>query len=116
MFKYFSSSYAKIEFDYFAKQDRVYLADNTETATPGYALLGAGIGTDIINKSSKVLFSIAVSANNLTNAAYQSHLSRLKYFEQYPNNPTGRSGIYNMGRNISFKLIVPFDLSRKKTG
>ena len=114
MFNFFSSFYAKAEFDYFAKQDRVYLADNTETATPGYALLGAGIGTEITNKSGKVLFSIAVSANNLTNVAYQSHLSRLKYFEQYPQNQIGRSGIYNMGRNISFKLIVPIDFSKNK--
>ena len=47
--------------------------------------------------------SIYISAENLADAAYQSHLSRLKYA---PNNPlTGRSGVYNMGRNISLKLI-----------
>jgi iron complex outermembrane receptor protein len=31
----------------------------------------------------------------------------LKYFEQYPDNWSGHSGIYNMGKNISFKLIFP---------
>jgi iron complex outermembrane recepter protein len=114
MFKYFSSFYAKIELDYFAKQNRVYLADNTETPTPGYALLGVGIGTDIINSKGKTLFSIDISADNITNAGYQSHLSRLKYFEPYPNNQTGRNGIFNMGTNVSFKLIVPFDFSKNK--
>ena len=85
------------------------LADNTETPTPGYILYNAGIGADITNRHGKVLVSINILGNNITDVAYQSHLSRLKYFEQYPNNPTGRSGIYNMGRNISFKLTVPLD-------
>jgi iron complex outermembrane receptor protein len=38
-------------------------------------------------------------------------MSRLKYFEEYPDNPSGRSGIYNMGRNISFKLTVPLSFN-----
>jgi len=45
-------------------------------------------------------------ASNLLNTAYQDHLSRLKYFEFYPNS-TGHNGIYNMGRNISVKLDFP---------
>jgi iron complex outermembrane receptor protein len=49
-----------------------------------------------------------VSVNNLFNKAYQSNLSRLKYFENYKQSPNGYSGIYNMGRNISFKVILPF--------
>jgi iron complex outermembrane recepter protein len=115
MFKYFSTFYAKVELDYFAKQNRAYIADNTETPTPGYALLGVGVGTDIINKTGKTLFSIDISASNLTNVGYQSHLSRLKYFEPFPNNQTGHSGIFNMGTNISFKIIVPLDFSLNKS-
>ena len=68
------------------------------------------IGTDITNSKGKVLVSINILGNNITDVAYQSHLSRLKYFEPYPNNPSGRSGIYNMGRNISFKLTVPINV------
>ena len=49
-----------------------------------------------------------VQANNLFDVAYQSGLSRLKYFEYYESSPGGRSGIYNMGRNICLKLIAPF--------
>jgi iron complex outermembrane receptor protein len=44
----------------------------------------------------------------LTNKAYQSHLSRLKYADK--NQATGRTGVYNMGRNIGFKLVVPIDI------
>jgi len=46
--------------------------------------------------------------NNLTDEAYQSHLSRLKYTPV--NYATGRTGIYNMGRNLSFKLIFPINI------
>ena len=42
---------------------------------------------------------LIVQANNVLNRAYQSHLSRLKYFEYYSQTPNNRSGIYNMGRN-----------------
>lgn len=106
--KFFSAIYAKIEMEYYARQDRIYLAGNTETVTPGYELFNAGIGTDLLNKKGKTICSIHISGNNITDVAYQSHLSRLKYFEQYPNNSTGRSGIYNMGRNIGLKLLFPF--------
>jgi iron complex outermembrane receptor protein len=108
-FKYFSSVYVKIGMEYYAPQNRVYSADNTETLTPGYVLYNAGVGADITNSHGKVLVSINITGNNITNVAYQSNLSRLKYFEEYPNNPTGRSGIYNMGRNISFKFTVPLN-------
>jgi len=62
------------------------------------------VGADLTNRQGKVLVSINILGNNITDVAYQSHMSRLKYFEEYPDNPTGRSGIYNMGRNISFKI------------
>ena len=108
--KHFSSLYLKIGMEYYARQNRVYSADNTETPTPGYFLYNAGIGADITNSQGKVLVSINVLGSNITDVEYQSHLSRLKYFEPYPNNPTGRSGIYNMGRNISFKFTFPINV------
>ena len=107
--KHFRSLYLKIGMEYYARQNRVYYADNTETPTPGYYLYNAGFGTDITNNKGKVLVSINILASNLSDVVYQSHLSRLKYFEPYPDNPTGRSGIYNMGRNISFKITVPMN-------
>jgi iron complex outermembrane recepter protein len=107
--KHFGSLYFKAGMEYFAKQNRVYSADNTETPTPDYILFNAGVGVDITDIHRKVLLSINILGNNITDVAYQSHLSRLKYFEEYPNNPTGRSGIYNMGRNLGFKLTVPLN-------
>jgi iron complex outermembrane recepter protein len=107
MSKHFSAVYLKIGMEYFARQDRIYSAYNTETPTPGYFLYNAGLGADFTNRKGIVLVSINILGNNITDVTYQSHLSRLKYFEEYPNNTSGKRGIYNMGRNISFKLTVP---------
>lgn len=105
--EHFSSFYIKIGIEYYARQDRIYSANKTENATPGYVLYNAGTGVDIINIKKQVILSINVLCSNLTDIVYQSHLSRLKYFEPYPNNTTVRSGIFNMGRNVSFKLTFP---------
>ncbi len=107
LFTNLTSVYFKIEMDYYATQNRVYLADNTETYTPSYTLFGMGLGANVINNKGKELFSFNISINNIFDVAYQSHLSRLKYFESYPNNSSGHSGIYNMGRNVGFKIIIP---------
>jgi iron complex outermembrane receptor protein len=107
--RHFSSLYIKIGMEYYAKQNRIYSAYNTETSTPGYILYNAGIGGEILNSKGKSILSFNILGNNITDVAYQSNLSRLKYFEEYPDNPTGRSGIYNMGRNFSLKLTVPLN-------
>jgi iron complex outermembrane recepter protein len=105
--KLFKNSYLSFGIEHEFKQDRIYSAYNTETVTDAYTLINAGIGTEVVwNK--RPLFSIFVSGTNLGDVAYQSHLSRLKYA---PINPvTGQTGVFNMGRNISLKLIVPVDL------
>ncbi len=101
-------AFVKVQLAYYARQDRVYLTDNTETPTSGYTLFNAGIGGGFTNKKGRVLFNLYVSGNNLFDVAYQDHLSRLKYFEFYPTDPRPYHGIYNMGRNISCKLDFPF--------
>jgi iron complex outermembrane recepter protein len=78
---------------------------------PAYTLYNLSIGEDVTNKG-KTIFSIYVSADNVLVLAFQSHLSRLKYTSE--NYATGRMGIYDMGRNISFKMIVPFGISKMK--
>jgi iron complex outermembrane recepter protein len=107
------NGFVKIELAYYAKQDRVYLADNTETPTPGYALFNAGLGAGFTNKKGQAIFSLYFMGNNLFDVAYQDHLSRLKYFEPYPEDPRAH-GIYNMGRNFSFKLNIPLNFSSTK--
>ncbi|MBP5771501.1 MAG: TonB-dependent receptor [Bacteroidaceae bacterium] len=91
----------------YLKQSHVYSVDNTETATPGYTLLNLSAGTELTWKGKKVA-DLYVTADNLLNRAYQNHLSRLKYADI--NSMTGRQGVFNMGRNITFKLIVPINI------
>ena len=101
--KNLANFYIKFGVDYFFKQDKIFSAFGTETETPSYTLLSAGLGANLKAFNRSNFMSIYISAENLADAAYQSHLSRLKYA---PNNPlTGRNGVYNMGRNISLKLI-----------
>ncbi|WP_018613419.1 TonB-dependent receptor [Segetibacter koreensis] len=101
--------YFKAEMDATAKQNRVFTAYNTETPTAGYALFDIGAGSDFNTKNGK-LFSLYLSLNNITDVAYQSHLSRLKYTDV--NNVTGRQGVFNMGRNFNVKLNIPFDFKQ----
>lgn len=102
--------YAKAEVEYYARQNRAYLAYGTETPTQGYTLLDAGIGADIKDKKGRTILSFDILGSNLADVAYQNHLSRLKYFEPYPDDPRPYHGIYNMGRNISIKVIIPITL------
>ena len=102
----FSDFYAKFSVDHYFKQNNIYSAFDTETATPAYTLLSVGIGADIKAFGKKDFFNVFISGENLTDVAYQNHLSRLKYA---PENPaTGRIGVYNMGRNFSVKLMMNF--------
>ncbi|MGV9012636.1 MAG: TonB-dependent receptor [Flavobacteriales bacterium] len=110
----FKRMFVKVGMQIYAAQDRFFGAYGTETYTPGYTLLDAGLGGDIINKKGRTLFTLTVLGTNLGDIGYQSNMNRLKYFDDYPVNGSGRSGIYNMGRNISFKLVVPFDLKSSK--
>ena len=93
--------------DCYLKQTHVYSADDTETATPGYALLSLSAGTDLQVKGKKVA-ELYVTADNLLNRAYQNHLNRLKYADE--NVMTGRRGVYNMGRNVTFKVVIPINI------
>lgn len=105
--RYFANSFLSFGLQYFFKQDKIFAAYNTETTTPAYTLLNASFGGDIlINK--KTVAKLYITGTNLADIAYQSHLSRLKYAPV--NNLSGRTGVYNMGRNISIKLIVPVEL------
>lgn len=105
--KTFRNFYFRVEMDHTFKQRHPFTGYNTETATKGYALLNAGLGTDV-HANGKAAFSLHFSANNITDEAYQNHLNRLKYTAV--NNTTGRVGLFNMGRNFSFKVNVPLNL------
>ncbi|RFZ92802.1 TonB-dependent receptor [Mucilaginibacter conchicola] len=92
--------------DNYFKQGRV---DETfETAAGGYTLLNAGIGATFnIGKQPLKLY---VSGTNLTNKAYYDALSRLRPGRFSQEDPT--FGIYNMGRNVTFGVYIPFGTNR----
>ncbi|WP_428328251.1 TonB-dependent receptor [Mucilaginibacter sp.] len=106
------SVYGFIGFDHFGAQNRFFSAYGTETYTAGYNLLSAGLGGNLVNKAGKTVIKLFIEGTNLANVNYQSNMSRLKYFDN-PTIPAGvQPGIFNMGRNVSFKVVVPFDLSQ----
>ena len=107
--RHLKNAFIKIGLDYYFRQNHFYAAYGTETATPAYALLNMNVGTDVYFNN-KMIFTCIVSAENLLDEAYQSHLSRLKYAPE--NFATARNGVYDMGRNVGFKIIVPFSLSK----
>lgn len=108
--RFMGNFYFSVGLDYYFAQNQFYAANGTETASPAYSLINLGLGTDIISKD-KTICSLYINVNNLTDNSYQSHLSRLKYTAL--NNATGRRGIFNMGQNVSVKLIIPIELSKK---
>ena len=63
-------------------------------------------------KTGKVVCSFFINCSNLLNIGYADHLNLAQYFEAYNGrgvlvtNPS--QGIYNMGRNVGFKLVIPF--------
>ncbi|WP_298731741.1 TonB-dependent receptor [uncultured Chitinophaga sp.] len=101
------NAYIGLQMDMNFKQNNVFSAYETETPTDSYTLLNANLGTDVVNKNNKTLFSLHFAVNNIGDVAYQSHLSRLKYAPV--NELTGRSGVFNMGRTFSVKVAVPID-------
>jgi iron complex outermembrane receptor protein len=103
--KKLSRSYVKLEVDMVGSQNNPFEGYGTETPTAGYVLLNAGAGTQILHKGSTVAI-FHLSVNNLADAGYQNHLSRLKYTME--NAATGRTGVFNMGRNFTARLIIPF--------
>jgi len=103
--KRLTNPYVRLQLEHTFAQTRYFSAFGTETGTPGYTLINAGLGTDVASAAGRTLFSVFLTANNLFDVGYQNHLSRLKYADV--NYATGRRGVYNMGRNIGVRLVVP---------
>ena len=78
------------------------------SATKGYTIFNAGAGGTILSKG-KAFCQLYLICNNLLNTGYMDYMSRFKY---YPvNYTTDRVGVFNMGRNVSVKIVIPFDFS-----
>lgn len=100
------NGFAKLELDHYFEQNQVYSAYGTETPSSTYSLLNGSVGFDLMHGNRKWA-GLILSAQNLTDQAYQNHLSRLRYADVNP--MTGRPGIFGMGRNVSIQLEVPLE-------
>ncbi len=107
-----SGLYVEFGLEHDWAQNNIYSEMYTELPSEAYTLYNAGIGTNFVNKKNgRVICSLFINCTNLTNLAYASHLSHNAYFLAYNATPavvTQQSmGIYNMGRNVGFKLLFP---------
>ncbi len=113
----FRNTYFKMGFSHYWAQKNIYSALYTEIPSAAYTLFNAGAGTDITSrKNGNVIFSFYMNCTNLTNIAYTNHLNLAQYFyfqngEQVTVTKPGQ-GIYDMGRDITFKIVVPFGGSK----
>jgi len=124
-----SGTYFKLGAEHDWAQNDIYSAQYTELPSYNYTLFNAGIGTNFVSRKTKrTVCSLFINCTNLMNIAYVDHTARTQYFWAYngANDPTnfGRvpaivtrqsEGIYNMGRNIGFKLIIPVGIAGNKT-
>ena len=107
----FRDVYASVGLDHYNAQNRFFAAYGTETYTAGYNLIGAGFGGNWVSAKGTTIAKLFIEGTNLFNKNYQSNMSRLKYFDNpNPGPAVAVPGIFNMGRNISFKLVVPFNV------
>ncbi|MFP4042875.1 MAG: TonB-dependent receptor [Bacteroidales bacterium] len=91
---FLKNSFLKVGGLFAAKQNNPAMF---ETESDSYFLLNAGIGTEI--KWAKQMVLLSVQVNNLLNETYIDHLSTLKGM-----------GYYNIGRNVSVNLKIPFGI------
>ncbi len=118
------NAYAKVGVVTVAQQKNIFFQDTTlnpgpdayankaiTSATAGYTLFNAGLGGDIQNNGHTIC-KIFINGTNLFDTPYMDYMSRFKYLPYNPAN--GRVGVLNMGRNVSIKVIIPFDFSKKK--
>ena len=105
-------------------QNNIYSALYSEIPSLAYTLFNAGVGTNFVNPTTgRVICSLYINCTNLFNIGYADHLNLAQYFLAYNGSPvtvTQQSqGIYNMGRNVSFKLLFPIGghkISEKEAG
>jgi iron complex outermembrane receptor protein len=91
--KVLNNSYIAFRADHRFAQE--HFLPGTETATEAYTLLGASAVTDLMVRGRRAA-TLSIIADNLTDAVYFDHLSRLKYV-----------GVHNPGRNLTVKLEIP---------
>jgi iron complex outermembrane receptor protein len=104
--KHMFGTYIKASVEHYFAQNMIYSAFGTEMSSPAFTLFHAGVGTEWRSTNGKHHFNLYVNAENITDVAFQNHLSRLRYAPE--NMATGRMGIFNIGRNVSIRLVYTF--------
>ncbi|HEV2478923.1 MAG TPA: TonB-dependent receptor [Puia sp.] len=117
---FLSGTYFKIGIAHYWEQNQIYSALYTEIPSASYTLVDAGLGTRFVDhKTGKVICSIFVNCTNLTNIAYADHLNLAQYFYAQNGNQVTvtdqRQGVFNMGRDFTFKVVFPFGSRSKNT-
>ncbi len=111
------NAYFRFGVFYSFEQSRPYQISSTYygldhiDGTPSYLLLNAGIGADIMNHGTRAC-SIYLNVDNIANLGYYDYMSRYKYAVNSING-VEQKYIYNMGRNVSVKVVVPIDFKHK---
>ena len=108
-----ANTYFKVGIAQYWQQNEIYSALYTEVPSASYTLINAGLGTQWVNrKSGKIVCSLYMNVTNLTNIAYADHLNLAQYFYAQNGNvvtvTNQRQGVFNMGRDFTFKVVFPF--------
>ena len=112
----FQNAYFRLGVNHSFEQNRVYqvFGDTKPEVLPAYTLLNIALGGNIMSDGKKVC-ALYVNIDNITNLNYVDYMSRYKYAANPMANGTTQKYVYNMGRNISVKMIFPLDFSKKAT-
>jgi iron complex outermembrane receptor protein len=108
-----SGTYFKVCISHYWQQNDIFSALYTEVPSAAYTLVDAGLGTQFVNrKTGGVVCAVFVNCINLTNIAYADHLNLAQYFYAQNGNlvtvTNQRQGVFNMGRDFTFKVVFPF--------
>ena len=109
----FRGAYIKLGQTKYWEQNNIYSALYTELPSAAYTLYNAGLGANIVNpKTGTTICAVYINCTNLTNIAYADHLNLAQYFLSHNGNlvtvTQQNQGVYNMGRNLSCKVVFPF--------
>lgn len=108
-----SATYFRIGMAHYWQQNDIYRALHTEVPAAAYAVVDAGFGTQFVNRrSGRAICAFYLNCTNLTNIGYADHLNLAQYFYAINGSvvtvTNQRQGVFNMGRDFTFKVIFPF--------
>ncbi|XOD69611.1 MAG: hypothetical protein ACMUEM_03905 [Flavobacteriales bacterium AspAUS03] len=101
-------TFLKLGYTQYFAQNEIFSTYNTEIPTSACGILHTGIGTIFTDKKRKKLFELYILGDNLIDVSIQSYLDRYKYISRNP--IMSRQEMFNMGRNITFKLVIPLKI------